>query len=88
MKALVPLSLLPCFVLMAASARAQHCGGPCEVPRGADPVSANPKYALTAGKERQNWRYLWHWISTEDGKQKYRMENPVALSVAGLPAGG
>ena len=61
-------------LLALAAVVAQHCGGPCEVPRGADPVSADPKYALTAGKERADWRYLWNWVWTEDGVEKHRLE--------------
>ncbi len=74
MNQLVWLSLLPCLVLIAPGVRAQHCGGPCEVPRGADPVSADPKYALTMGKEKANWRYLFNWIWTENGEKKHRLE--------------
>lgn len=59
-------------------AAAQHCGGPCEVPRGADPVSADPKYVLVAGREKENWRYLWNWIWTEDGVEKHRLEKSLS----------
>jgi hypothetical protein len=52
----------------------QDCGGPCEVPRGADPVSADARYSLTPGPEKANWRYLFNWIWTENGEAKYRLE--------------
>jgi hypothetical protein len=53
---------------------AQHCGGSCEVRRGAPPVSPNPKYGLVEGKEKADWRYLFNWIWTEDGKELHRLE--------------
>ena len=46
----------------------QHCGGPCEVPRGADPVCPNPVFKLVMGKRRANWAYLFNWEWAEDGE--------------------
>jgi len=66
-----------------ASVEAQHCGGPCEVPRGADPVSANSTYTLSQGVETDNWRYLFNWFWTVNGEQKYRVE----AALKSLPAG-
>ncbi len=72
---LIRLAILSCLVGFALPAVAQHCGGPCLVPRGADPISANPRFTLVPGKEKDNWRYLFNWIWTEDGKPKHRLEN-------------
>lgn len=58
----------------AAAASAQHCGGPCEIPRGAGPVASNPRFTLSEGIETANWRYLFNWFWTEDGVQKHRLE--------------
>lgn len=77
------MHLLParfCLLLIAAIlgggvAIAQHCGGPCEVPRGDDPRSSNPKYTLSEGVEKANWRYLFNWYWTEDGEQIHRVES-------------
>lgn len=69
--------------VLCVLAAAQHCGGPCEVPRGADPVSADPKYALAAGKEKANWRYLHNWIWTEDGVEKHRLEATLGAAPCG-----
>lgn len=63
-----------CAALLAAVAPTQHCGGPCEVPRGSDPESPNPRYALSEGVEVANWRYLFNWHWTEDGVQKHALE--------------
>lgn len=63
--------------LLAALLAAQHCGGPCEVPRGDDPV-AGGKYSLTAGKEKDNWRYLFNWIWTDDGVPTYPVEGTLS----------
>ena len=60
----------------------QHCGGPCEVPRGVDPVSTNPRYSLSEGIERATWRYLFNWFWTVNGEQKFRVES----SLSSLPA--
>ena len=54
--------------------RAQHCGGPCEIPRGANPVAASAKYGLTAGKSTKPWQYLFNWVWTEDNKAKHSLE--------------
>lgn len=62
------------LLAIAAMAAAQHCGGPCEVPRGAEPVSASTKYTLSEGIEKSNWRYLFNWYWTEDGVQKHALE--------------
>ena len=62
------------FLLLTSVAVSQHCGGPCEVPRGADPVSPNPRYTLTEGPESANWRYLFNWFWTENGKPLHRVE--------------
>lgn len=59
--------------LLAALLAAQHCGGPCEVPRGADPVDGG-RFSLTAGPEKGNWRYLFNWVWTEDGNPLHRVE--------------
>ena len=58
---------------------AQHCGGPCEVPRPAGPpVSPNPRFTLVPGKEKTSWRYLHNFIWTEDGVQKFRLEKTLS----------
>lgn len=62
-----------CLALITETAQAQHCGGPCEVPRSADPVASNPKYTLSAGMESANWHYLFNWHWTEDGTQKHAL---------------
>lgn len=74
------------FVLLLCAitnrVEAQHCGGPCEVPRGADPVSSNPRYTLSMGIEKDDWRYLFNWYWTVDGEQKFRVES----ALKSLPA--
>ena len=66
-------------VLLGMPAIAQHCGGPCEVPRPAGPpISPNPKFKLVAGKEKNNWRYLHNFIWTEDGVQKFKLEETLS----------
>ncbi len=76
------LAIVLLGVFIGDSALGQHCGGPCEVPRGADPVSANSKYTLTEGIEVDDWRYLFNWYWTVDGEQKHRVE----AALAALPA--
>jgi hypothetical protein len=68
------VTVLSSFLATVALARAQHCGGPCEVPRGPDPVAIDPRYTLTPGPERANWRYLHNWLWTENGTPKHRLE--------------
>ena len=66
-------------ILLGPPALAQHCGGPCEVPRPAGPpISLNPKFKLVAGKEKNNWRYLHNFIWTEDGVQKFKLEETLS----------
>ena len=77
-----PIILLIMLLARTANVTAQHCGGPCEVPRGADPVSPNPMYTLSEGIEADNWRYLYNWFWTENGVQKHRVESSLRL----LPA--
>lgn len=74
MTVLAQLSALCCLIGFAAPAASQHCGGPCEIPRGADPISANPRFTLVMGKETDNWRYLFNWVWTQDGKPTHRLE--------------
>lgn len=64
-------NLLLCILSLAPP----HCGGPCEVPRGADPVSADARYSLTRGPEKSDWRYLFDWIRTGNGEPKHRLED-------------
>lgn len=75
MTVLTQLSALCCLIGFAAPAASQHCGGPCEIPRGADPISANPRFTLVMGKETDNWRYLFNWVWTQDGKPTHRLED-------------
>ncbi|MDG1984985.1 MAG: hypothetical protein P8M11_10480 [Planctomycetota bacterium] len=63
-----------CLMVFAAPAAGQHCGGPCEVPRGADPISVNPRFRLVMGEEKENWRYLFNWVWTQDGTPTHRLE--------------
>ena len=64
-------------------ASAQHCGGPCEVPRPAGPViSLNPRFSLTPGEEKANWKYLdnYHW--TVDGEPKANLFETLSSPMA------
>ena len=72
MRHLLPAGLLVVVPLsIGTPSAAQHCGGPCEVPRPAGPpISANPRFTLVPGKEKSSWRYLHNFIWTEDGEQK------------------
>jgi hypothetical protein len=76
------LAIMFFFLIGAGSVEGQHCGGPCEVPRGVDPVSTNPRYTLSEGIEVANWRYLFNWFWTVNGEQQFRVES----SLASLPA--
>ncbi len=53
---------------------AQHCGGPCEVARIIDPVTFNPRYSISEGVERSNWRWMHNWYWTEHGVQRHHLE--------------
>ena len=67
------------IVLAAVDARAQHCGGPCEVPRPAGPpVSPNPRFTLSEGAERADWRYLHNFYWTEDGEPLFQLEQTLS----------
>lgn len=74
----IPLTLVA-LLLAGVDALAQHCGGPCEVPRPAAPaVSPNPRFTLTEGEEKADWRYLHNYVWTEDGEPLYRLEETLS----------
>ncbi len=70
MNVLTQLTALWCLICTSVPVQGQHCGGPCEIPRGADPISANPRFTLVLGEETGTWRWAW----TEDGKPTHRLE--------------
>ena len=43
----------------------QHCGGPCEHPRSADPISANPRFQLSFVRDKKadgSLHFHWDWM--------------------------
>lgn len=58
---------------------AQHCGGPCEVPRpAAPPQSINSRLSLEPGLDRANWAYLNDFIWTVDGEPRHQLRESLS----------